>query len=144
MNCHILIAVLFTQVNNLKVCQSRNLPETARNDFLNFSVIQDPLVRQYSKEYNTLCPHTHMCNVKINYNASLFGFSDDLKRILKPCCEYCTCGSECLRTLDCCLDDLPRLLSSEEVIRFIQTLNVAFTLSLDHSMLKSIIVWHIN
>ena len=116
MNYHILMAVLlFTQMKNFIVCQSRNLPEIAQTDFLNFSVIQDPTVRQYSEEYNALCPHTHMCNVKINYNASLFGFSRDSKRILKPCCEYCVCGSECLKTLDCCLDDLPRLLSSEEV-----------------------------
>lgn len=116
MICNIIMAVfLITHFINNQVCYSRNLPEADDTNFLNFSVIQDPLVRQYSEEYNSLCPHTQMCNVKINYNASLFGIFDHLKIIKKPCCGYCTCGSECLKTLDCCIDGLPRLLSSEEV-----------------------------
>ena len=82
-------------------------------DFLNFNVIEDPVVRRYSKEFNSLCPHTFLCNVLIDLDESVFQNYGNIQ--ILPCCKECTCGSDCLKTLDCCLDHLPRLPSSEEI-----------------------------
>ena len=82
-------------------------------DFLNFSVISDPTIRRYSQEYNTFCPHTFMCNVLINFNNSLFQKYGEFQE--EPCCGPCSCYGDCLNTLDCCLDGLPRLLTTNEV-----------------------------
>ena len=82
-------------------------------DFLNFSVITDPQIRYYTQEYNKLCPHTHMCDVLVDVDNSIFRISGMTTE--DACCGRCECGNNCLNTLDCCPDRLPRLLTSEEV-----------------------------
>ena len=90
--------------------------EASEYDYLNFSVIVDPAIRRYSQEFNILCPHTDLCDVKVYYNQSLFKYiSFDLYEV--ACCGSCSCprDTECMKTRDCCIDTLPRLLTSEEV-----------------------------
>ena len=84
-------------------------------DYLNFSVINNPEVRRYAEEFNALCPHTALCDVNVNINHSLLrNMYRDFSKV--PCCGECYCPSEnCMGTRDCCIDDLLRLLTSEEV-----------------------------
>ena len=105
--CSFVFLLLQTSVN----CQ-RSSPQTPYVDYLDFSVITDSIVRQYSEEFNSMCPHTYMCNVLIDYDVSLFPIGMTIK---SPCCGPCNCHNDCLKTLDCCLDILPRLLTSDEV-----------------------------
>ena len=72
------------------------------------------MIQTYTEEYNAMCPHTRMCNVLIDYNSTLL-LVEDIKRF--PCCGSClqNCHNDCLKTLDCCIDALPRLLTTDEV-----------------------------
>lgn len=93
--------------------QPTTTPGISKTDFLNFSGIEDPIIRLHSQEYNLFCPHTDLCNVKVNYNDSLFRYFGEYREI--PCCGGCECNGNCLETLDCCIDNLPRLLTTDEV-----------------------------
>ena len=83
--------------------------------YLNFSVVANPEIRRYTEEFNALCPHTGLCDVHVYINDSLFQYiSDELYEV--PCCGVCSCpSSNCMETRECCIDALPRLLTTEEV-----------------------------
>ena len=115
MNCGwFILFLLVFDLQNISDCQPSPPKEQADTNFLDFSVINDHTVRKFSVEYNLLCPHTFMCNVEIDYNHSLFRYLENGLRET-PCCGSCSCGGDCLKTLDCCIDGLPRLLLGEEV-----------------------------
>ena len=82
-------------------------------DYLNFSVIANPQVRYYAKDYNRLCPYSEMCDVQVPVDPSVFWNSG--MSMGEQCCGACKCGNDCLNTLDCCPDRLPRLPTSNEV-----------------------------
>lgn len=113
-NTHMTFYAMIFLVRSIIVCDtftSTPLPDNAY--FLNFSVIEDAQVRHLAKDFNSMCPHTKMCKVEIDYDESLFQSTGMTWKL--PCCRWCECGNDCLKTLDCCPDALPRLLTSEEV-----------------------------
>ena len=109
--CFVLI-VLQSRPNIARLPPSRESPN---DDFLNFSAIDNPEVRRYAEEFNALCPHTALCDVNVNINHSLFRkMYGEFSKV--PCCEECSCPSQnCMETHLCCMDVLPRLLTTEEV-----------------------------
>lgn len=108
-------AVLFFMklLINQGVCQPGGDQYPEEQNFLNFSVIADPKVRFYAVEFNRMCPYTHMCDVQVDVDYSIFRISGIMFEY--PCCGRCGCGNDCLETLDCCPDRLPRLLTTDEV-----------------------------
>ena len=89
--------------------------EEPNYDYLNFSVINNPEIRRYSEEFNALCPHTNLCEVKVYFNESLFNYiPPDMYE--EACCGSCSCpSSNCMEDRECCIDALSRLLTTEEV-----------------------------
>ena len=107
--CYILL-ILRSRPNIAGLPSSHDSPD---DEYLNFSVIDNAEVRRYAEEYNALCPHTALCDVNVNINDSLL-WTMDLEFRKKPCCRGCFCNN-CMGSRECCIDVLPRLLTSEEV-----------------------------
>lgn len=71
--------------------------------FLTFVLLHNQIINGYTNEWSFLpelqerCPYTSFCDVDANLSMPTYA-----RDHLHPCCEPCSCSSDCLETNNCC------------------------------------------